>query len=186
MLLGGLWHGAGWNFLVWGGLHGIYLSINHLWRGWRGVKADPPKTGRAAKGFSWAITFFAVVVAWVFFRARTAGGAWQMLGGLFGFEAGSSAYASGGILRLMDFPILVGEQRLLLIGGCMAALALLIALSLPNVPQLFRYREYRRAPEPAGLLRWRPNGTWALLTALALAISLFGMWQRLEFLYFQF
>ena len=36
MLLGGLWHGAGWNFLVWGGLHGVYLSINHVWREWRG------------------------------------------------------------------------------------------------------------------------------------------------------
>jgi hypothetical protein len=61
-----------------------------------------------------------------------------------------------------------------------------IALSLPNVPQLFGYREYRHAPEKDTLLRWRPNGAWALVTALALAISLFGMWQRLEFLYFQF
>ena len=196
MLLGGLWHGAGWNFLVWGGLHGIYLSINHLWRAWRGGEARAPATGvaakglaakgLAAKGLSWAITFFAVVIAWVFFRARTAAGAWQMLGGLFGVEAGSSAYASPGILRLMDLPILVGEARLLLIGGCAVALALAIALCLPNVPQLFGYREYRHAPEPASLLRWRPNPAWALVSALALAISLFGMWQRLEFLYFQF
>ena len=109
-----------------------------------------------------------------------------MLGGLFGFEAGSSAYASPGILRLMDLPLLVGEERLLLIGGGAVALALAMAVSLPNVPQIFGYREYRRAPEPAGLLRWRPNGVWAMLSALALAISLFGMWQRLEFLYFQF
>jgi alginate O-acetyltransferase complex protein AlgI len=186
MLLGGLWHGAGWNFLVWGGLHGIYLCINHLWHGWRGGKADAPAAGLAVKACCWAITFFAVVVAWVFFRARTAAGAWQMLGGLFGFEAGSSAYASSGIVRPMDLPILVGEQRLLLIGGCVVALALVIAVFMPNVPQLFRYREYRRAPEPPALLRWRPNGAWALVTALALAISLFGMWQRLEFLYFQF
>lgn len=109
-----------------------------------------------------------------------------MLGGLFGFEAGSSAYPPSGILRVMDLPILVGEARLLLIGGCAVGLALAIALCLPNVPQLFGYREYRRAPEQAALLRWRPNAAWALLTALALAISLFGMWQRLEFLYFQF
>jgi alginate O-acetyltransferase complex protein AlgI len=186
MLLGGLWHGAGWNFLVWGGLHGIYLCINHLWHAWRGDKKYAPATGLAAKVCSWAITFFAVVIAWVFFRARTADGAWQMLGGLFGFEGGSSAYASSGILRLMDLPVLVGDERLLLIGGGAVALALAIALSLPNVPQLFGYREYRHAPEKASLLRWRPNGAWALLTALALAISLFGMWQRLEFLYFQF
>jgi alginate O-acetyltransferase complex protein AlgI len=184
MLLGGLWHGAGWNFLIWGGLHGIYLCINHLWRAWRGAFAPAP--GLAAKVISWAITFFAVVIAWVFFRARTADGAWQMLSGLFGFEAGSSAYVSIGILRLMDLPVLVGENWLLLIGGCAVALALMIALGLPNVPQLFGYREYRRAPEPPALLRWRPNGAWALLTALAFVISLFGMWQRLEFLYFQF
>ena len=186
MLLGGLWHGAGWNFLVWGGLHGLYLSINHLWRGWRGSKPEVSIAGLVVKGACWAITFFAVVVAWVFFRAKTAAGAWQMLQGLFGVEAGSSAYASPGILRLMDLPMLVGEERLLLIGGGAVALALAMALCLPNVPQLFRYREYRRAPERAAWVRWRPNAAWALLSALALAISLFGIWQRLEFLYFQF
>jgi D-alanyl-lipoteichoic acid acyltransferase DltB (MBOAT superfamily) len=183
MLLGGLWHGAAWNFVIWGGLHGIYLCVNHLWHRWRGEGAT---NSPAIKLVCWAVTFFAVVIAWVFFRARTAAGAWQMLGSLFGFEAGSSAYASPGILRVMDLPILVGGDSLLLIGGCIVALALAIALSLPNVPQLFRYREYRRAPEPGAVVRWRPNAAWALVTALALAISLFGMWQRLEFLYFQF
>jgi alginate O-acetyltransferase complex protein AlgI len=186
MLLGGLWHGAGWNFLVWGGLHGGYLCVNHLWRGWRGGEGRASATGPAAKGLGWAVTFFAVIIAWVFFRARTMAGAWQMLAGLFGFEAGSSAYTSTGILRLMDLPVLVGEEQLLLIGGGTVALALALALCLPNVPQLFGYREYRHAPEKASLLRWRPNAAWALVTAGALAISLFGMWQRLEFLYFQF
>jgi alginate O-acetyltransferase complex protein AlgI len=185
MLLGGLWHGAGWNFLIWGGLHGLYLCIDHLWQAWRGSRVISP-SGPFAKGFSWAITFFAVVLAWVFFRAKTLEGAWQMLSSLFGFEGGSSAYASPGVLRLMDLPLLVGEPLLLTIGGGAVALALAIALGLPNVPQLFGYREYRRAPEPMSFLRWRPNAAWALLSALALAISLFGMWQRLEFLYFQF
>ena len=190
MLLGGLWHGAGWNFIVWGGLHGVYLGVNHLWRQWRGVdRRAAHKTSAAnglAKACSWAVTFAAVVVAWVFFRARTMAGAWQMLASLFGFEAGSSAYAPPGILRVMDLPILVGGPHLLLIGSAAVAAALAIALFLPNVPQLFGYREYRRAPEPRSWLRWRPDGAWALVTALAVAISLFGMWQRLEFLYFQF
>jgi D-alanyl-lipoteichoic acid acyltransferase DltB (MBOAT superfamily) len=182
MLLGGLWHGAGWNFLIWGGLHGVYLCINHLWRG----GAGKPAAGLTARLLGWAITFFAVVLAWVFFRARTLAGAWQMLAALFGFEAGSSAFASPGILRVMDLPVLVGERQLLLFGSGAVALALAAALFLPNVSRLFGYREYRHAPERAAMLRWRPTAAWALLSALAYAISLFGMWQRLEFLYFQF
>jgi D-alanyl-lipoteichoic acid acyltransferase DltB (MBOAT superfamily) len=186
MLLGGLWHGAGWNFLIWGGLHGLYLSVNHLWEKWRGAAVKAPSSGLVAAAASWTITFVAVVLAWVFFRAKTFAGAWAMLSALTGFAAGSSAYVSSGILRVMDLPILIGEQRLLVVGGAVTALALAIALCLPNVPQLFGYREYRRAPEPSGRLRWRPNLAWALLSALAFAISLFGMWQRMEFLYFQF
>ena len=187
MLLGGLWHGADWNFVVWGGLHGIYLCTNHLWQAWRGAAASvssgawsPPKL------LAWAVTFFAVVIAWVFFRARTMAGAWQMLNSLFGNEAGSSAYVSPGVLRFMDLPVLVDADRLLLIGSGVTMVALLIALTAPNVPQIFGYREYRRPPEKAALVQWRPNATWACLTALAFTVALFGMWQRLEFLYFQF
>jgi alginate O-acetyltransferase complex protein AlgI len=189
MLLGGLWHGAGWNFVIWGGLHGGYLSINHLWQGWRGRVAKRPvlpAVARALAMLSWAVTFFAVAIAWVFFRARTAAGASQMLGGLFGVPAGSSAFVSPGILRVMDLPLLIGPDRLLLVGACVVAAALAAALALPNVLQMLRYREYRRAPEQPALVRWRPTAAWALFTALALAISLFGMWQRMEFLYFQF
>jgi alginate O-acetyltransferase complex protein AlgI len=189
MLLGGLWHGAGWNFLLWGGLHGIYLGTNHLWREWRGDdlrSAVAIPATRTMTILSWAITFLAVVIAWVFFRAKTIDGAWRMLRSLFGISVDGPAYVSPGILRVMDLPVLIGGDQLCLIGAGVVAAALVIALGLPNVPQIFRYREYRRAPEQAGFLRWRPNAAWSLLTALALSISLFGMWQRLEFLYFQF
>jgi alginate O-acetyltransferase complex protein AlgI len=186
MLLGGLWHGAGWNFLIWGGLHGLYLGINHLWQKWRGAAAEASPADHLAAVAAWTVTFGAVVVAWVFFRAKTFAGAWAMLRALFGVEAGSSAYASPGILRVMDLPMLVGEQVLFAIGVGAVVLALAVALFLPNVPQLYGYREYRRAPEPSRWPRWRPDLTWALLSALAIAVSLFGMWQRLEFLYFQF
>jgi D-alanyl-lipoteichoic acid acyltransferase DltB (MBOAT superfamily) len=190
MLLGGLWHGAGWNFLIWGGLHGLYLSICHLWQAWRGVTAKAStfttSTNRLIAVMSWALTFFVTVIAWVFFRTRTATGAWEMLRALFGFRAEGSVYVSPGIFKLMDLPILVGEERLLLIGGGAVMLTLGIALWLPNVPQLFGYREYRRTREVSSWPRWRPNFAWAALSAVALTLSLFGMWQRLEFLYFQF
>lgn len=75
MLLGGLWHGAGWGFVVWGGLHGAYLTINHFWR--RGGWALPPYIGGL-------LTFVAVVIAWVFFRADGFDQAQSVLVSMFG------------------------------------------------------------------------------------------------------
>src|SRR4051812_33039302 len=75
MLLGGLWHGASWTFVAWGGLHGAYLVINHLWNIYR--------PGRLPLFMGTALTFLAVVVAWVFFRAGSFGGAANMLRGMF-------------------------------------------------------------------------------------------------------
>jgi D-alanyl-lipoteichoic acid acyltransferase DltB (MBOAT superfamily) len=66
MLLGGLWHGAGWTFVVWGGLHGLYLCIH---QGWRALRPDARRAGRLGTALSTALTFVAVVVAWVYFRA---------------------------------------------------------------------------------------------------------------------
>jgi D-alanyl-lipoteichoic acid acyltransferase DltB (MBOAT superfamily) len=182
MLLGGLWHGAGWTFLIWGGLHGLYLCINHVWRDY----GTHHRLRGPMKFISWPATFFAVVVAWVFFRAKTMIGACAMLKSLFGLEVGNSVYASSGVLLVMDLPILVGEERLMLIGMALVAVALAVALLMPNVQQLFGYREYRRAREKSECLRWRPDVAWAFVAAFAFAVSLFGMWQRLEFLYFQF
>jgi len=59
MLLGGLWHGAAWGFVLWGGLHGSYLAVERLLRG----RAHLPAWA------SWAIVFHGVVLAWVLFRA---------------------------------------------------------------------------------------------------------------------
>lgn len=182
MLLGGLWHGAGWTFVIWGGLHGVYLVVNHLWQAGR-KKAPATPVGQAC---SWLTTFLAVVVAWVFFRAKTLVGAKQMLMGMMGLAAAGPPYVAPGILRVMDLPILVGAERFLVLGANAVALALAAALFLPNVPELFRYREYRREPEPLAFPVWRPNAMWAFVSALSFVLSLFGMWQRVEFLYFQF
>lgn len=85
MLIGGLWHGAGWTFIVWGGLHGLYLVINHLWRLVK-VQLHWGDGGLLSRLFAGALTFFAVVVGWVFFRADNLSSALVLLAGLIGMN----------------------------------------------------------------------------------------------------
>jgi D-alanyl-lipoteichoic acid acyltransferase DltB (MBOAT superfamily) len=70
MLLGGLWHGAAWHFVIWGGLHGLYLSVGRFKRRRReaGILAEPPETP-AARWAQRAGTFALVCIGWAFFRA---------------------------------------------------------------------------------------------------------------------
>lgn len=73
MLLGGLWHGAGWTFVIWGGLHGLYLVINHAWHAVRRKLGQDPEQplSRPVRLASVLLTFLLVTLAWVFFRADT-------------------------------------------------------------------------------------------------------------------
>jgi alginate O-acetyltransferase complex protein AlgI len=84
MLLGGLWHGASWNFVFWGGLHGLYLVINH---GFQIVTnrffSTTKQVNHLLKLSGWLLTFLCVVMAWVFFRATHFSDAIQMLSSMF-------------------------------------------------------------------------------------------------------
>ena len=103
MLLGGLWHGASWTFVVWGGLHGIYLVINHAWRWLLGRGENRIVNWFAAATLrltGWGLTMFAVVVAWVFFRASTFNSAWTLLRAMFGVVTTPAATAPGAVTVL--------------------------------------------------------------------------------------
>jgi alginate O-acetyltransferase complex protein AlgI len=72
MLLGGLWHGASWTFVVWGGLQGVYLVGHRAWDAWATWPAVPRL--RASRGWTWVsrlLMFHAVCLGWVFFRSPT-------------------------------------------------------------------------------------------------------------------
>lgn len=86
MLLGGLWHGANWTFVVWGGLHGLYLWVEKFFRDRRETHAGESwQVSNAWLGFFYAfLTFMLVNITWVFFRAGTFEKAWQMLQSMFG------------------------------------------------------------------------------------------------------
>ncbi len=90
MLLGGLWHGAAWTFVIWGGLHGVMLCLERL----QGKQAPYRRLPRPVRiGF----TFLVVVIGWVFFRAESLGAAWRYLGSMFRPMApgGAAALLSG-------------------------------------------------------------------------------------------
>jgi len=71
MLLGGLWHGANWTFVVWGGIHGAALAITRAYRQWRDRLGVPAKSAPWVHALSVLGTFHLVCVAWIFFRAET-------------------------------------------------------------------------------------------------------------------
>ena len=83
MILGGMWHGASWSFVLWGALHGTYLMINHAFRALcgDGLSARLSRM-RSYRFLSWLLTMLAVLVAWVLFRAETLPGALRLLGAM--------------------------------------------------------------------------------------------------------
>lgn len=193
MLLGGLWHGANWTFVVWGGMHGLCLCANHLWRGVLGRPEGPP-TSRAARVAGTAATFLAVVVAWVFFRAESLTGAVGMLSGMVGLGGISLpmrlADALGGLslLGLRFGGLFDGSEALVGLGaGRFAALLLVasaITWALPNTQEVFLRGEEPQSAK--SISRWRPNRVWAVAMGALLAVCVMDMQHVSEFLYFQF
>ena len=85
-LLCGLWHGATWVFVAWGGLHGLYIVSYEVWHHWRGQRpgSAEARPGRAGVVSAWLITQGALLLSWVLFRASTFGGFVGYLDGLAG------------------------------------------------------------------------------------------------------
>ncbi len=107
MLLGGLWHGANWTFVVWGGLHGLYLWVERFFRDRNTVqKPDNVTESPAWKGFLYAmLTFLLVNITWVFFRSGTFAQAWQLLGAMSGLAPGGGAVLTS--LALLKIGVII-------------------------------------------------------------------------------
>ena len=207
MLLGGLWHGAGWNFILFGLAHGTYIVICGAWVKVKKNISDNSviKSTVVANSIGRVITFLAVVLAFVPFRAESMDGTRNMLATMLGGHGLSLS------------PSLIGgfgnaEQWLLEHGvvfdgmfhnhvfgadpkwGIAWVVALFLASTLlPNTQQLLR--RYRPALEtykneiPCSRYRWiewRPTAPWALFTFGIFIITILSLTQASEFLYFQF
>lgn len=203
MLLGGLWHGAGWPFVVWGALHGTYLVINHAWGSLRrAVGLKPGTFGIVGMLCARSLTFLAVIIAWVFFRAESFAGATNILASMAGINGISLPSALAGPMSSLG-PVLAGfgvdfegsnvfqsSPGLLWVGALF-----LIAWIMPNTQQIMhRFTpalESKISPvtAPPKLLSWavwKPNAFWALVILGASIYAVASMTQISEFLYFQF
>lgn len=179
-LIGGLWHGAGWTFVVWGALHGVALIIHRLWS----------KLGLVMpKVLAWFTTFLFVNIAWVFFRAESFESAIRMLKGLVSVDTFALSSTFAGVLYylspifLPQLPVTKAEmivsistlEHILVFGS--------VALFLPNSIQVARYISYH------GRLAVQYNLRWAFCTALFFFISCLtfvGNVSPSKFLYFNF
>jgi alginate O-acetyltransferase complex protein AlgI len=108
MLIGGLWHGAGWTFVVWGGIHGIGLASERWWKSRPGYVE--PRSTRARRVVARIVTFNVVCLAWVFFRADSFRTAWEMLTGLFTDWGAPSPLVTTGVL--LAIAVGIGSQYL--------------------------------------------------------------------------
>ncbi|MBF0605453.1 MAG: MBOAT family protein [Nitrospirae bacterium] len=202
MIIGGLWHGAGWTFIFWGVLHGFYLIVNHAWRGIK-RKFLFMRFNRFRSVREWGarlLTFLAVVVAWVFFRAETFQGAFTLLQGMLGFHGillplGWSQFFPewGGILHFSDrfWDFFLGEfgykQWIFIIG------LWIIVWFFPNTVEfmshhmtLLEHYLQERARRPRIFPNWQPNPIFALGLVCLFISAISFIYAPSEFLYFQF
>ena len=202
MLLGGLWHGAGWTFVIWGGLHGFYLVVNHAWHAVRGTvpgREAAPRAGALGRWMGRFTTFGAVVVAWVFFRATALPDALRIVRGMVGANgfdlpeayrarlgAAATALQQMGWQFVPPSDLFEGNKELAIL-----FLLLLFVWFLPNSQEIMR--RYRPALDTAGPLPsgtapvlWRPNFLGAAAIASLAVASILSLTHVSTFLYFQF
>lgn len=196
MLLGGLWHGAGWTFVIWGGLHGFYLMVNHAWQVLRRRLGHDLKSSTWwSRGLSTLLTFIAVVIGWVYFRSDSLETAHRMLWSMSSLPAFqlspfySDLVQSSSLGRWADLVGLQISAEIMLVMALATVAG--IAFFAPNTQEIMGrfYWQPRGSLEsaPSGIVgRWTPNLLWASVICVAAAWSLLGLTQVSEFLYFQF
>ncbi len=203
MLLGGLWHGAAWTFVVWGALHGTYLMVNHGWQLVRARLFPGRENGdsRLGKAAGIAITFFFVMIGWVFFRADSIKSAMALLHTMFGRDgielpavlAGAAGPhdTAGGWIHFTSGSSAYGHIE----GGVpFLCVALLMAWCwfLPNAQQIFaRFKTSlgaERVEPTSQVLQFRYGWLSAAMLSATVIICLLYVRSNIaqEFLYFDF
>jgi alginate O-acetyltransferase complex protein AlgI len=204
MTLAGVWHGAGFQFLLFGLMHAVYLTVNHAWRTF-GPKLDRKKLSRwvaaGVTGSKVLLTYVAAVAAMVMFRASSVGDAMRMLGGMVGLHGVDAIPTPSSLMSLLQHfgPLcnfLTKSHHFFAVpledstpAPASLALRFFIVWALPNSQQIMaKFSPTLTAirGNPPHWLSWQPTVRWALALGLLLAASLMSFQQTKVFLYFQF
>jgi len=122
MLLGGLWHGAAWTFVAWGAFHGVIITATHYFARHRMFSRVSESSLLTIKFFRWAVTFYLVLIGWVFFRANDLGSALDIIGNMhnLGSSVAMGSYAQTIfimtavwvlLVHVMDYYIIKGASK---------------------------------------------------------------------------
>jgi D-alanyl-lipoteichoic acid acyltransferase DltB (MBOAT superfamily) len=203
MLLGGLWHGASWNFVLWGGLHGTMIGAAHSWRHF-----SPPSFGVPVwlrLRLAHLLTFLVVVLAWVPFRAESMDATWRVWKAMLGVDGielpariagplglGAGGMFANGLLDRGEFWILrtlgIGSAPLQCVVGI--SLLLLLCFIIPNTQEFMRYDANVDLDVPIRRTPAHHFGDHPILVgclaAAAFWVCIFLLNRPTEFLYFNF
>ena len=176
MLLGGLWHGAGWTFVLWGGIHGLLLIINNLWLKFRVlIGLDFNRSPWWASWLARLVTFLILTMTWVIFRAENMTLAISMLKSMVGL----SSLIHEGINKVK-----IGEDRLVFY--------FFIIWFMPNTQQFVASalpcwsKSIKCIHDTWKVFQWQANHWWAAFLAFLAVLSILELTQVQEFVYFQF
>jgi alginate O-acetyltransferase complex protein AlgI len=173
MLLGGLWHGAAWTFVIWGALHGFFLMVNHLWNAKVRRNAKP---GVVARVLGWLLTFVCVMIAWVVFRAESMTAATAIYKGMLGMNGMTQSIFS----EFGSIPYRKPEFFQTMLVG------LIICLALPPTITLQRWVPQARMLAGRPRLAWIFTAAMAVFTVILLGVCVSKLGSYSPFLYFQF
>jgi alginate O-acetyltransferase complex protein AlgI len=204
MFVSGLWHGAGYGFIVWGLLHGLYLTINHAWRlTWPRFWSDRAKYERLMRPLGHVLTFVAVSVSMVFFRAPTITAAIDIVKGTVGYNGVALPQAiydhvgpltgllhnigvtavSSDLWTIRDFATMV----------IWIITSMLIALLPPNTLEMLDRYEPALGVKPhktgfviSEYVKWSPSLSWGIAVSVATVLAVLSLGGPSEFLYWQF
>ena len=197
MLLGGLWHGAGWTFVIWGGLHGAFLVLNHGWHSLRRALGQDTKAAlsRPAHALAVLLTFLAVTLAWVFFRAadlHTATTITQTMLGFNGVTLPDNWFTSLPTLHnWLELHGLFEHSNGLASKGMMNWIIILLPIVwlAPNTQTIMQsFKPALDVPQPPGKTRliWQSSSVSAWLMGGLAGFVLLSLSGTTEFIYHQF